>query len=128
MKSITKTPPKTDRFDGITIGDELTGPERERTEFICNYCNQNLVKLSDRNANNEEWFCRNCSIAFNLDDESVRHKQELSTPHKDIEPAVATTPGIPDVSIRHTPPLRGGFAELQKKGLKIKNYHTTEKE
>jgi hypothetical protein len=32
-----------------------------------------------------------------------------------------------DVEIRHTPPIRGGFAELQKKGLKIKDYHTTEK-
>jgi hypothetical protein len=33
-----------------------------------------------------------------------------------------------EVEIRHTVPVRGGFAELQKKGLKIKDYHTTEKE
>jgi hypothetical protein len=52
----------------------------------------------------------------------------LSIPYQDNEPCVSTTPGIPDISIRHTPPLRGGFAELQKKGLKIKAYHTTEKE
>ncbi len=58
----------------------------------------------------------------------VSHKQKLSIPYQDSEPAVATTPGIPDISIRHTPPLRGGFSELQKKGLWIKDYHTTEKE
>jgi hypothetical protein len=33
-----------------------------------------------------------------------------------------------EVEIRHTPEIRGGFAELQKKGIKITNYHTTEKE
>jgi hypothetical protein len=33
-----------------------------------------------------------------------------------------------EVEIRHEPPIRGGFAELQKKGLRIKDYHTTEKE
>jgi hypothetical protein len=35
---------------------------------------------------------------------------------------------VPDVSIKHTPPIRGGFAELQKKGLRIKDYRTTEKQ
>jgi hypothetical protein len=33
-----------------------------------------------------------------------------------------------EVEIRHTVPKRGGFAELEKKGIKITNYHTTEKE
>jgi hypothetical protein len=33
-----------------------------------------------------------------------------------------------EVEIRHVPPIRGGFAELQKKGLKITNYRTSEKE
>jgi hypothetical protein len=33
-----------------------------------------------------------------------------------------------EVEIRHTPEIRGGFAELQKKGLKITDYRTTEKE
>jgi hypothetical protein len=39
----------------------------------------------------------------------VSHKQKLSIPYQDSEPAVATTPGIPDISIRHTPPLRGTY-------------------
>jgi hypothetical protein len=46
------------------------------------------------------------------------------------EPAVASIQTDPskEVEIRHTPPIRGGFAELQRKGLKILDYRTTEKE
>ena len=33
-----------------------------------------------------------------------------------------------EVQLHKPVPLRGGFAELQKKGLRIKDYHTTEKE
>ena len=69
-----------------------------------------------------------CSIEFDPDDEKISHKQKLSIPYQDNEPCVSTTPGIPDISIRHTPPIRGGFAELQKKGIRIKDYHTTVKE
>jgi hypothetical protein len=29
--------------------------------------------------------------------------------------------------LRHTVPIRGGFTELQKRGLKITDYRTTEK-
>jgi hypothetical protein len=35
---------------------------------------------------------------------------------------VATTPGIPDISLHKEPELSGGFAELAKKGIKIKDY------
>src|SRR5918992_2601806 len=128
MKSISsKTPGKSGKFEGVVIGDEHTGSEK--TEFICSWCNQSLVRLSDKNNQSESWFCRNCSIEFDSDDEKIRHKQRLSIPHQDSEPAVSTTPGIPDISIRHEPELRGGFAQLAKKGtIRFTDYHTTEKE
>jgi hypothetical protein len=48
---------------------------------------------------------------------------KLSVPDRNIEPAVATTPGIPDISLHKEPELSGGFAELAKKGtIKIKDY------
>jgi hypothetical protein len=78
--------------------------------------------------NNTSFWCRSCSVEFNPEDENIRKESKLMVPDRNIEPAVSTTPGIPDVSIRHTPPLRGGLAELQKKGIRIKDYHTTEKE
>ena len=68
-----------------------------------------------------------CDIAY-PDTKQVRRKHKISTPDYDQEAAVTTTPGIPDISIRHTPDLRGGFAELQRKGLKFTSYQTTEKE
>jgi hypothetical protein len=125
MKIINnKTPPPVKKFDGIIVGDELTG--HERIEYICNFCNQNLVKISDRHGNNEEWFCRNCSIAFNPEDESVRHKQKLSTPDQNVEPLVATTPGqdylTKKVEINHSPEIKGGLKALQQSGMKITHY------
>ena len=53
---------------------------------------------------------RNCSVEY--DGES-----ELSVPDRNIEPAVATTPGIPDVSIRKEKKLDWGAKELSKKGV-----------
>ncbi|HZA68318.1 MAG TPA: hypothetical protein VE548_01360 [Nitrososphaeraceae archaeon] len=82
MKSINKiTPHRMDKFDGITIGDEHTAPER--IEYVCSWCNRSLVRLSDKNNQSESWFCRNCSIEFDSDDEKIRHKQRLSIPHED---------------------------------------------
>jgi hypothetical protein len=110
----------------IISSEQYEGPEV--TTFICNYCSRDLIKLSDSSGNNVSWYCNHCSIPFEPENESIRHKQKLEVPDRNVEPAIATTPGIPDISISHTPPIRGGFLELQKKGLKIKDYHTTEKE
>jgi hypothetical protein len=46
-----------------------------------------------------------------------------------VEPAITSVGNIPDVSIRHKPTLRGGFAQFAKKGtIKFTSYSTTEKE
>ena len=107
--------------DIVTIGDEWTG-EDGPPSFICSYCNRILTRLTDRSGNNELWFCNNCSIEFQTENESIRHKQKLSVPNRNIEPAVAITPGIPDISIHHMPELKGTFKALQQKGIKITNY------
>jgi hypothetical protein len=44
-----------------------------------------------------------------------------------IEPAITSVSNTPDVSIRHEPTLRGGFAALAKKGtIRFTSYNTTE--
>ena len=87
------------------------------------------VALSDKNNQSESWFCRFCSIEFDPDDEKISHKQKLSIPYQDNEPCVSTTPGIPDISLHKEPTLKGGFAQLAKKGtIRFTDYHTTEKE
>ena len=102
--------------------------KNDRPVYLCSWCNCTLSKLQDAGKNNTTYFCTRCAIEFDPESENLRKESKLTVPNRDIEPAVSTTPGIPDISITHTPPIRGGFAELEKKGIRIKNYHTTEKE
>jgi hypothetical protein len=74
--------------------------------------------------NSPSWFCRRCQIPFEPSDIEIRKKSKLGTQREEVEPAVASVGGVPDVSISHTVPIRSGFAELQKKGLRIKDYRT----
>jgi hypothetical protein len=78
MNNNNKTSHSTGKFDGIWMGDEYTGPDR--IEYICNYCNRTLTRLTDRSGNNESWYCNNCSIEFNPGDEQIRQKRRLSVP------------------------------------------------
>ena len=75
-------------------------------------------------------FCRRCQIPFEPSETQLRKKSKLGTQREEPEPEVTSIQTDPskEVEIRHVPPTRGGFAELQKKGLKITDYRTTEKE
>ena len=119
-----KKPLKKD--DKVVISSEYY--ENERPSYICSFCNQTLIRLTDAGMNNQTYWCRSCSVEFNPEDENLRKETKITVPDRNAEPAITSVQNIPDVSIGHTPPTRGGFAELQKKGLKIKDYHTTEKE
>ena len=99
-----------------------------KPEYLCSICNITLVRLTDAGQNNLTYWCRQCSIEYDPEAENLRKESKITVPDRNVEPCVSTTPGIPDISIRHTPPIRGGLAELQKKGLKITDYKTTEKE
>ena len=112
--------------DKVVISSEYY--TNDRPSYLCSFCNQTLSRLTDSGGQNTAYWCRHCSVEFNPEDENLRKESKITVPDRNIEPAVSTTPGIQDISIRHTPPIRGGFAELQKKGIKIKDYHTTEKE
>jgi hypothetical protein len=120
MKQTTK-PDK--NKDIVTIGDEWTG--EEWPSYICNFCSRNLVKLTDRSGKNESYYCNSCRIDFQPDNENVRRDTKLSVPDRNTETLAATTPGIPDISIHHTPEPKGTFKVLQQKGIKIKDYKET---
>jgi hypothetical protein len=119
---------KPKKEDKTIIGDEWN--QEDRPTFSCSWCNRDLVRLSDRNNQGESWFCRNCQIPFEPSETQLRKKSKLGTQREEIEPEVTSIQTDPskEVEIRHTPPIRGGFLELQKKGLRIKDYRTTEKE
>jgi DNA-directed RNA polymerase subunit RPC12/RpoP len=97
----------------------------DRPSYICSICNQTLSRLSDAGGNNSTYWCRNCSVEFNPELENIRRESKISVPDKNIEPTIATTPEIPDVSIRKEKKLKWGTKELSKKGP---DSHITRKE
>ena len=125
-KHLEKGKPKDDK---VVISSEYYTNEI-KPSYICSFCNQTLIRLTDAGQNNTSFWCCSCSVEFDPESENLRKESKLIVPNRNIQPAVTSiqTNMADEVEIRHTPPLRGGFAELQKKGLKIKNYHTTEKE
>ena len=114
--------------DKVVISSEFY--KNERPSYICSFCNQTLIRLTDAGMNNTTFWCRSCSVEFDPESENLRKESKLIVPDRNIEPAVTSiqTNMADEVEIRHTVPIRGGFAELQKKGIKIKDYKTTEKE
>lgn len=109
---------KINKENVVISGEEYTKPDKP--VYVCNFCNRTLGKLSD----NTFW-CNNCNIEFRP--EEVRKKQRLQVPQgQDKETLVATTPD-PVSQFEHKPPeLKGTFAELQKRGIKIKDYRETD--
>ncbi len=117
--------------DKSIISEELVkGNNNNDYEFLCSWCSRSLVRLRDFGNNNLTWWCKNCSIEFDPETENLHKNYKITPPDTDTEPAITSiqTNMTDKVEIRHNIPLRGGFAELQKKGLRIKDYHTTEKQ
>lgn len=107
--------------DKVIISSEFF--EDDRPSYICSICNQTLIRLTDAGMNNTAFWCRNCSVEFNPEEENVRRESKLSVPNRNEETLVSNTPGIPDVSIRKEVEIKGGLLELKRKGLKITDYH-----
>jgi transcription elongation factor Elf1 len=92
-----------------------------KPSYLCSFCNQTLVRLTDAGQNNTSWFCRNCNIEFDPESENVRRESKLFVPDRSIQPAVTSiqTNMADEVEIRHSVPKRGGFAELEKKDKEL---------
>ena len=70
-------------------------------------------------------------MSFDPEYDNLRHESKITVPNKDTEPAVTSiqTNFADDITIRKTPEMRGGFAQLAKKGtIKFTSYNTTEKQ
>jgi hypothetical protein len=104
--------------------------KNDKPIYICSFCNQTLSRLTDAGLNNSTYWCRNCSVEWDPESENLRKESKLQVPDRNQEAAITSIQNnmADEVEIRHAIPKRGGFAELEKKGLKIKDYHTTEKE
>jgi hypothetical protein len=127
-KGLSKSRQTYKKDDKVVISSDFY--KNDRPSYLCSWCNCTLSKLQDAGGNNTMYFCTRCVIEFDPESENLRKESKITVPDRNIEPAATSIQNnmADEVEIRHTPPLRGGFAELQKKGLKIKNYHTTEKQ
>jgi hypothetical protein len=114
--------------DKVVISSEYY--KNDKPVYLCSWCNCTLSKLQDAGKNNTTYFCTRCAIEFDPESENLRRESKLFVPDRSIQPAITSiqTNMADEVEIRHTPPIRGGFAELQKKGIKITSYKTSEKE
>jgi DNA-directed RNA polymerase subunit RPC12/RpoP len=105
--------------------------ENERPSYICSFCNQTLIRLTDAGQNNISYWCRHCSVEFDPESENLRKESKLVVPDRNIEPAATSIQNnmANEVEIRYTPEMRGGFAQLARKGtIRFTSYQTTEKE
>ena len=93
-----------------------------KPSYLCSFCNQTLIRLTDAGQNNTSYWCRSCSVEFDPESENLRRESKLVVPDRNAEPAITSVGYTPDVSIRHEPTLRGGLKALEQKGLKITDY------
>jgi transposase-like protein len=102
---------------------------KNSTHIFCSISYQ-PYKLTDRNNQNDSYYCNSCGIDFQPDNENVRRETKLSVPDRNQEALVTTTPGIDylnrSIEINHTPEPKGTFKVLQQKGIKIKDYKETD--
>jgi hypothetical protein len=90
--------------------------------YYCNYCQRNLVELTDRSGLSPSWYCPNCSIEVDPSLTEVRSKSPLSVPEGPPEHPLATTKFVePTVGKKPVEP-KGAFAALKAKGIKITSY------
>jgi hypothetical protein len=91
MKSdkITKIPRKLDpNKEKVIISSESY--ENDRPSYICSFCNQTLIRLTDAGLNNTTYWCRHCSVEFDPESENLRKESKIIVPDRNVEPAVTS--------------------------------------
>jgi hypothetical protein len=90
--------------------------------YFCNNCSRTLNKLIDSSGGeNISYYCNHCSIEVLPSFTELRSASKLSVPDGPVEsPSVSYTPAV-KIGRQPIEP-KGTFAELKKKGIKIKNY------
>ena len=104
----------------ISISEDYTKPDN--AQYFCLYCQRDLVLI---NAEDGEYYCKNCSISAYPEHEDVRSKSKITTPlGLNLEPCLSYLPDANPIPKSVEP--EGTFAALKDRGLKITNY--TEKD
>jgi len=93
----------------IIIADELVGGNDRGPEYLCSLCNITLVRVRDARQNNTTYWCRHCSVEFDLEAENLREESKILVPDRNQEAAITSiqTDLGREVEIRHTPEPKG---------------------
>jgi hypothetical protein len=107
------------RKDKIIIANPAY--DNEIAYYHCDSCSLNIgVRLSNQQ---EEVVCSRCGRVIAI--QKTRKVSKLTTPHKNTETLISTTPGpnYKDVAIKHEPDLQWGAKSLAQKGtIKFTSY------
>ena len=99
----------------IAINAEHAKEDRKR--YYCNYCQYNLVKISD-----QEYFCNHCKTSAYPQVEQLRSKSKITTPiGLNMEPCLSYLPEPDNLSKKPIEP-KGTFKTLRDRGIKITSY------
>jgi hypothetical protein len=94
----------------------------EHKDFYCKWCSRLMTRLIDSSRQNISWFCSACNIETNPEIDSLRSKSRLEVPEGVNQNPYASTKFLePDLRKKKTE-IKGGLAELQKRGIKITSY------
>jgi hypothetical protein len=127
--------PKKD-YTAISIKDSSVSYPPS-SKLFCNLCNCKLVLFD---AQMEEWYCNRCNVSyFPNKGEKVKRANKFETPgpntdiHGNItgdkRPIVSMVKDNPKLSSSYRKPkLPRSFEEMQRHGVKITSYTTTEEE
>jgi ribosomal protein S27AE len=121
-------------FVAISIKDSsLSYPPNSK--LFCNLCSRNLILLDPQK---EEWYCSRCNISYYPNKgEKVKRANKIITPGPDTDihgniigekmPLVSMVKDNTELSSTYrNPKLPRSFEEMQRHGLKITSYTTTE--
>jgi hypothetical protein len=120
-------------FVVISLNDSSTSyPPSSR--LFCNLCSSNLVLLDPQS---EEWFCTRCNVSYFPAKEKVKRPNKLTMPGPEIDshgniigdktPLLSIVENDREPSSSYSKPkLPKSFQEMERHGLRITSYTTTE--
>jgi hypothetical protein len=127
------SPPQNNNNDfiAISIGNPSYPPS---SKLFCNLCSCNLILLD---AEKEEWFCTRCNISYYPAKEKVKRPNKFMTPGPEIDqhgniigdktPLLSIVDNDREPSSSYSKPkLPKSFQEMERHGVKITSYSTSE--